>query len=107
MATFEVLFKAWASQMTEHIKDIRDALQIAETAITKKSGECNERVDKLDIKFQQLREDFIIHKTQINTRIAMITGGIALILLITTLILNIDKIRNLSHHNDDNTEITK
>lgn len=110
MATFDVLFKAWTSQMTEHIKEIKADLKDAELTIINQGIDNHLRIEELDKRLQVLREDFVIHKTKVNTRVTLISTGIGLVVLITTFLVNLDRIReaiNKSRNPMVQTEILK
>jgi len=47
------------------------------------------------------REEFIIFKTRVNTRTAMISGAVGAIVLITSLLLNISAIKDRQEANKE------
>ena len=93
--TFDVIFKAWTAQITEHVKQITEDLRNAEDKISSKSSECQSKVNDLDVRVQALREEFVIFKAEQNTRMKILSAVIATAVLLSTLLVNFDKIRNI------------
>jgi len=108
MPTFETLFKAWSSQITDHVKEIKEDLKVAESNIIDKSIACEEKITAIEKRVSSVERQLFEIKTLNKTRIAVISAVIIIITGAVALSLNLFKVKEAVQNDivKDKTEIT-